>query len=166
MLTCALVLYAPVMQATESGAAADTVAETSEPVGTDAVKAPVMPPGNSNKKKTTAVQAPAPGEIKPLPGGKTIADIYTESDELKDQVVSLNARVIRFKSKLMRKNWVTLQDGTGSTPDNKIVATTQEVVKPGDLVVVKGTLATNVDLGRGYSYKVMLEEATFSPGLE
>ena len=39
-------------------------------------------------------------------------------------------------------------------------------VKPGDLVIVRGTLATNVDLGRGYSYKVMLEEATFSPGLE
>ena len=98
--------------------------------------------------------------------GKTIADIYTESEELKDQVVSLNARVIRFKSKLMGKNWITLQDGTGSKPDNKIVATTQEVLKPGDLVTVKGTLATNVDLGRGYSYKVMLEEATFSPGLE
>jgi hypothetical protein len=162
LVACGILICSPAMMALETGMAA----ETKEPVGENAAKAPVALPGNARKDKPAKVKAPAPGEIKPLPGGKTIAEIYAEPGEMKDQVVSLNAKVIRFKSKLMGKNWIALQDGTGSKPDNKIVATSQEVVKPGDLVIVKGTLATNVDLGRGYSYKVMLEEATFSPGLE
>jgi len=47
-----------------------------------------------------------------------------------------------------------------------LLTTSQEVVAPGDLVIVKGTVATDVDLGYGYEYEVLLEEATFSPGLE
>ena len=40
------------------------------------------------------------------------------------------------------------------------------MVAPGDLVIVKGTVNTDVDLGYGYEYKVLLEDASFSPGLE
>ena len=82
---------------------------------------------------------------------------------MKDQVVSLNARVIKINKAIMGRNWITLQDGTGTAPDNKLLATSQEVVSPGDLVTVKGTVSTDIDLGYGYKYKVLLEEATFSP---
>ena len=132
-----------------------------------AVKTPVKLPGNGNRvAKPVAPQAPAPGEIKPLAEGKTIADIFVESDQLKEQMVSLNAKVIKINMSIMGRNWITLQDGTGTEPENKLVATSQEVVSPGDIMIVKGTVKTDVDLGRGYHYKVMLEEATFSPGLE
>ena len=57
-----------------------------------------------------------------------------------------------------------MQDGTGTEPDNKLLTTSQEVVAPGDLVIVKGTVAADVDLGYGYEYTVLLEEATFSEG--
>jgi hypothetical protein len=117
-------------------------------------------------QKPVPAQSPAPGEIKPLADGKTVAGIFTESEQLKEQVVSLNARVIKISKNIMGKNWVTLQDGTGSEPDNRLLATTQEVVTPGDVVIVKGTVKTDIDLGYGYQYKVLLEEATFSPGLE
>lgn len=134
--------------------------------GEGAAKKKVLPPGNVHPSKPDTVQAPAPGEIKPLPEGKTIADIYADADELKNKVVSLNAKVVKINKGIMGKNWISLKDGTGTKPENKLVATTQEVLTPGDLVIVKGTLATDVDLGRGYFYKVLLEEATFSPGLE
>ena len=132
-----------------------------------AVKTPAKLPGNSDgMAKPAAVQAPAAGEIKPLAEGKTIADIFVESDQLKEKMVSLNAKVIKVNRSIMGRNWITLQDGTGPKPETKLVATSQEVVSPGDIVIVKGTVKTDVDLGRGYFYKVMLEEATFSPGLE
>ena len=132
-----------------------------------AAKTPVALPGNGNKaKKPGVAQAPVPGEIKPLTDGKTIADIIVESEQLKEQMVSLNAKVIKINEAIMGRNWITLQDGTGTKPDNKLVATSQSVVSPGDIVIVKGTVKTDVDLGHGYFYKVMLEEATFSPGLE
>jgi len=115
-------------------------------------------------QKPDTAEAPAAGEIKPLADGKTVADVFAESEQLKDQVVSLNAKVIKINKAIMGRNWITLQDGSGTAPDNKLLATSQEVVSPGDLVTVKGTVNTDIDLGYGYKYKVLLEEATFSPG--
>ena len=60
------------------------------------------------------------------------------------------------------KNWITLQDGTGTAPNNKLIATTSEVVAVGDLVTVTGVVHTDVDLGSGYNYSVLLEEAKFT----
>ena len=116
--------------------------------------------------RLASVAAPAAGEIEPLEGGKTIAAILAESAELNGQLVGLSARVIKINKAIMGKNWITLQDGTGTDPENKILATSQEVVSPGDVVVAKGTVVTDVDLGVGYKYKVLLEEVTFSAGPE
>jgi len=116
--------------------------------------------------KPAAVRAPEVGEITPLPDGKTVAAVFAEADQLKEQEVSLNARVVKINRNIMGRNWITLQDGTGTEPENKLLATSQEVVAPGDLVIVKGTVKTDVDLGYGYNYKVLLEEASFSTGLE
>jgi hypothetical protein len=81
-------------------------------------------------------------------------------------MVSLNARVIKVNKNIMGKNWVTLQDGTGTEPDHKLLATSQQMVAPGDLVVAKGKVTRDVDLGYGYTYKVLLEEASFTSGVE
>jgi len=62
----------------------------------------------------------------------------------------------------MGKNWVTLQDGTGAAPNDKLMASSSEMVAAGEIVTVKGVVRSNVDLGSGYLYKVLLEEATFS----
>ena len=113
-------------------------------------------------QKPAAVQAPASGEITPLANGKTVASIFAESGKLEDQVISLNAKVIKISKNIMGKNWITLQDGTGTEPDNRLLATSQEGVEPGATVVVKGTVKTDVDLGYGYKYKVLLEEASFT----
>ena len=102
------------------------------------------------------------GEITPLKDGKTVAAIFAESADLNEQVISLKARVIKINKAIMGRNWITLQDGTGTEPDNKILATSQEVVSPGDVVIAKGTVVTDMDLGYGYKYKVLLEEATFT----
>lgn len=146
------------------------VSEASLVSSDGAVKPAIPMEGHADKdmqlQKPVAAQAPAAGDIKPLADGKTVAGIFAESEQLKDQVVSLNARVIKINKSIMGRNWITVQDGTGTEPDNKLLTTSQEVVAPGDLVIVKGTVKTDVDLGYGYEYKVLLEEATFSPGLE
>ena len=137
-------------------------------VSSDAAARPAMPmAGHGNKgMPPAAAKMPAIGKIKPLADGKTVADIYAESGQLNEKVVSLNARVIKVNEAIMGKNWITVQDGTGTAPDDKLLTTSQEVVAPGDLVIVKGTVKTDVDLGYGYQYKVLLEEATFSEGQE
>ena len=134
-------------------------------VGGGAASKPAMPmEGYAGMDKPATAEAPAAGEIKPLADGKTVAAIFAESEQLTDQVVSLKAKVIKINTSIMGRNWITLQDGTGTAPDNKLLATSQEVVAPGDVVTVKGTVKTDIDLGYGYKYKVLLEEAAFSPG--
>jgi hypothetical protein len=62
----------------------------------------------------------------------------------------------------MGKNWVTLQDGTGAAPNDKLITTSLETVTAGDVVTAKGVIHNDVDLGSGYRYDVLLEEATFT----
>ena len=116
--------------------------------------------------KPAPVPAPELGEIMPLKEGRTIADIFAEYAQLNDQEVKVNARVIKVSKNILGKNWITLQDGTGTAPDHKLVATSKEIPSKGDVVIVTGTVRTDIDIGSGYKYKVLLEEAMFSPGLE
>ena len=112
------------------------------------------------------VNEPAPGDIPQLDDGKSIAEIFAEAAQLIDQPVSLHAKVMKVSQKIMGKNWITLQDGTGAKPDNKVMATSSELVSVGDLVIARGTLKKDVDIGAGYQYKVLLEDATFTPSPE
>lgn len=111
---------------------------------------------------TSSVPVPAAGDIPQLADGKTIAAMFDQAAELEGQSVSLSARVMKVSRNILGKNWITLQDGTGIEPDNKIMATSTELVVPGDLVVVNGTLVKDVDIGAGYNYKVLIEQAAFS----
>lgn len=116
---------------------------------------------HNNMAARTIAEA-GPVVVEPLEGGKTIAEIITEQEQIEGQEVSLRARVTKFSPNILGKNWITLQDGTGTAPDNKLVVTSSETVANGDEVVVNGLVRLNVDIGAGYNYKVLLEEARFS----
>lgn len=96
---------------------------------------------------------------------RTVAEIMTKSSELKDKSVVVRGKVVKFNPEIMGKNWVHLRDGTGSASDgsNDILVTTKNTAKVGDIVTVKGVVHTNKDLGSGYNYKVLVEEATLQP---
>jgi hypothetical protein len=106
--------------------------------------------------------APAAGEIEPLEGGTTVATITADPGALEGQTVRLRARVIKVSPNVMEKNWVTLQDGSGEAPGGKLIATTSETVTVGATVIAQGTVRNNVDLGSGYLYPVLLEDAAFT----
>jgi hypothetical protein len=76
--------------------------------------------------------------------------------------VTIRAKVVKFSPMIMGKNWVHLRDGTGSAADktDDLLVTTMDQAKVGDVVLVKGTVRTDKDFGAGYSYKVLVEEAT------
>ena len=122
-----------------------------------------MPAGGPQGIERSAVAlAPEAGEITPLEGGKTIAEIQAASVQLSEQQVYVRARVMKVSMNILGKNWITLQDGTGEAPDNKLIATSTETASVGDVVTAKGVIQNDVDLGSGYKYKVLLQEAAFS----
>lgn len=106
--------------------------------------------------------SPAPGEIERLEGGMTIEEVWNRVDEHEGQQAVLRARVVKVSNNILDRNWITLEDGTGSPPENRLIATTSETVNVGDTVIVSGIVRTNVDIGSGYEYKLVLEDASFS----
>ncbi|MBT3725161.1 MAG: hypothetical protein HOG41_17440 [Gammaproteobacteria bacterium] len=118
--------------------------------------------GQSVIPKSAKIKPPISSEIIQIKDGNSIADLYRKSTSLKSQPVKLRAKVMKISQNIQGKNWITLQDGTGTKPDNKLLATSSEIVSPGDLVVVSGILKTDIDIGSGYKYKILLENAAFS----
>lgn len=97
----------------------------------------------------------------------TVAEIVTQSKDLKDHPVAVRGKIVKFNPGIMGKNWFHLRDGSGSASDNSndilITTTMGTVAKPGDVVTVSGTVRTDKDFGSGYAYKVLIEDATLKP---
>ena len=98
----------------------------------------------------------------PAPNARTVAEIMTKPAALKDKPVLVRGKIVKYNSGIMGKNWVHLRDGSGSAADqtNDMLVTTTEEAKVGDIVTAKGMVRTDKDFGAGYSYKVIVEEAT------
>jgi len=106
-----------------------------------------------------------PGQIKVAKAegadGRTVEEIWTNHAALKDKQVVVRGKVVKFLPEIMGKNWIHLQDGTGSAENrtNDITVTTTDKAVAGDVVIVTGTIHTDVNLGAGYAYPVIIEDA-------
>ena len=96
------------------------------------------------------------------PDARTVAEIVTQRAELKDKTIVVRGKVVKFTAEVLGKNWIHLRDGSGSASDNThdVLVTTKDQARIGDVVVAKGVVHTDRDLGAGYSYKVLVEDAT------
>lgn len=94
------------------------------------------------------------------PNSRTVADIVGKASELKDKPVLLRARVVKYSGGIMGKNWLHVRDGSGSEGSNDLVVTSTMAAAVGDVLTIKGVVRTDKDLGAGYVYKVLVEDAT------
>ena len=92
-------------------------------------------------------------------GGISIFDLYSTKDKLAGKTVILTGKVVKFLPQIMNKNWIHLQDGTSLNGFNDITITTLAKVKVDEIVTIKGTVALNKDLGAGYKYDILIEDA-------
>ena len=115
-----------------------------------------------------------PPAVAPVPAGKpiqvakasgpearTVADIVTGKARLKDKTVVVRGEVVKVNSGILGKNWLHLRDGTGQAADgsNDLLVTTTDSAALGDVVSARGTVRTDVTVGPGYAYAVMVEAA-------
>jgi hypothetical protein len=92
-------------------------------------------------------------------GGISVFDLYATRDQLAGKTVILTGKVVKFMPEIMKKNWIHLQDGSNFNGFNDITITTLEKVKVDDVVSLKGTVVLNKDLGSGYKYDILIEDA-------
>jgi hypothetical protein len=107
---------------------------------------------------------PAPVKVAKATGpeARTVAEIVSGRAGLKDKGVVVRGKVVKFTPGVLGKNWVHLRDGTGSAADgsNDVLVTTADEVAIGDVVLAKGVVRIDRDFGSGYSYAVLVEDAT------
>lgn len=116
--------------------------------------------------KTTPKPSVAPSSPGSEPGTArtyTVAEIYSKKSELKGSLVKVHGNVVKVSQNIMGRNWVHIQDGTGSEGSNKVVfRSLNEVPAVGSVVDAQGTLEIDKDFGFGYFYSVIVEDSTFS----
>ncbi|TAK49572.1 MAG: nucleotide-binding protein [Betaproteobacteria bacterium] len=99
------------------------------------------------------------------PDARTVAEVIGRKAELKDKAVAVRGRVVKYTANVMGKNWLHLRDGSGTAQDRShdILVTTKDPAKLGNVVVARGVVRTDVDLGSGYSYAVLIDDAKLQP---
>lgn len=92
-----------------------------------------------------------------------VSELFTGKATLDKQKVTVRGKVVKASAGIMGRNWLHLQDGSG-TPNKKdhdlTVTTAQGLPAVGNIVTVTGTLAKDKDFGGGYKYQVIVEDAT------
>lgn len=129
---------------------APAAAMSGAPAGSGA--APAAPPTDVRVAKASG------------PNAFTVMEVVQQAEKLNGKPVTIQAVVVKVNTGILDKNWIHVRDGSGTDADktNDILITSTETPKVGDIVVVKGKVATNKDFGSGYSYKVMVEEGAFT----
>ena len=126
-------------------------------------KSPENIPGHDQyiKEQNKVVEADPPekGEIGEVKEGRTISDIFINKEKLKDKEVTLRAKVMKINAKILNRNWITLRDGTGVAPDDKITFTTKKNVQINDVLTIRGFVRTDVNFANMYRYSVLIEDA-------
>jgi hypothetical protein len=110
------------------------------------------------------------GDIAPLPDtaveafeeGKDIAWLHANKDSLAGQSVSLRGTVVKYNPGILGWNFLHIQDGSGDAAggSNDLTVTSKTEVAVGQTVVVTGNIILDKDFGAGYSFPVMMEDAT------
>lgn len=141
----------------------DALYNLSTPVAADGQPANAQPVAQATS--TGAAAAPTVdvtvAEFEP---GKNIAYVYASKDELAGQQVSLRGKVVKYNSGILGWNFIHIKDGSGDAADgnNDLTVTSQAEIAVGETVVLTGTITLDKDFGAGYTFPVMMEDASIT----
>lgn len=97
--------------------------------------------------------------VEPLKGGKTIAEIIKNKEQLSGKTVKIRGVVSKFNEGIMDRNWIHIQDGTNNNGEYDLLITSNDKASMGKTIVAEGKITVNKDFGAGYSYSVLIENA-------
>jgi len=91
----------------------------------------------------------------------TVAELFAQKGKLDGKKVVVKGKVVKVSQRIMQRNWIHLQDGTGSADkkNHDLVVTMTALPADGQTITVTGTLLKDKDFGMGYKYDVLIENA-------
>ncbi len=104
----------------------------------------------------------APGAVTKAAGGHTVAELYAGCGDMVGESVTVRGKVVKFNGGIMGRNWVHVQDGSGdpAAKTHDLLITTDAACEEGDVITATGKVTVDKDFGAGYSYELLLEEAS------
>ncbi|NOZ75216.1 MAG: nucleotide-binding protein, partial [FCB group bacterium] len=99
-------------------------------------------------------------QVHPLKDGLSIRAIHAQKKDLAGTKIKLRGLVTKYNAEIMGKNWLHIRDASTGDDGDDLVATTAETFTVGDVVVLEGTVTLDQNFGFGYSYELLLTEAT------
>jgi len=106
------------------------------------------------------VQAKSNVKVEAAEGAVSIATLFADPRAFEGKKIRVTGQVTKFNPYIMDRNWIHLQDGTEYDGKFDLTATSEEFFEEGNTITLEGTLALNRDFGYGYSYDLLLENAT------
>jgi hypothetical protein len=103
-------------------------------------------------------------DVEEFEPGQNIAYVYANKDALAGQEISLRGKVVKLNENILGTNFIHIQDGSGDAAERNhdLTITSQKTADVGEYVVVTGTVILDKDFGAGYSFPILLEEASIS----
>ncbi|MFO0092812.1 MAG: nucleotide-binding protein, partial [Gemmatimonadaceae bacterium] len=143
-----------------AGAGAQTEAAAAMPPGHPVLSAAPSAPATAG---TPPAEDARVGRIARASGADahTIGELWARKAQLVGKSVSVRGVVVKVNAGVMGRNWLHLQDGSGSasTGTHDLAVTSRAEAAIGDTVTVTGIVRTNRDVGAGYVYALLVEEA-------
>jgi len=93
---------------------------------------------------------------------KTIATLNQNKASLAGKTISVQGKVVKVNNGIMGKNFVHVQDGTGDANSNNLIVSSNQTANVGDQVTISGVVVVNRDFGSGYTYPLLIEEASIA----
>ena len=95
------------------------------------------------------------------PTGKTVAELIAQRTQLAGKTVRIRATVVKSTPGILGRTYLHLRDGSGDATagTHDVAATTEATPAVGEIIVVEGVVAIDRDLGSGYKFPTIVENA-------
>lgn len=115
----------------------------------------------SNSAPAMLAEEPVKVEKASGPNAYTVAEIYDKKTSLESKNVVVRGKVVKVSTNIMDTNWIHIQDGSGdaSSGTHDLLITSDDVPSIGDIITANGKIVNDKDIGSGYKFAVMIEQA-------
>ncbi|APR74913.1 HYpothetical protein A7982_00259 [Minicystis rosea] len=102
-----------------------------------------------------------PGPRAAGPNGKTVAEVIGQRTQLDGKTVRVRGTVVKVTVGVLGRNYFHLRDGSGdaSAGTHDLTVTSEATPAIGDAVEIEGKVAIDRDIGSGYTFPTLVEDA-------
>jgi hypothetical protein len=93
------------------------------------------------------------------PADLAIANLRAQKQQKANTVLSVRGRVWKVSRGILERNWLHIKDKDGG--EDLVVTSTQDA-QVGQVVVARGKVGVDKDVGAGYQYDVLIEDAALT----